>query len=404
MLIQFANCPVCHIAYPGRTNRPIWDHWERVFELNLLDSHMWKMEDDKIAKQNEEVGSSHQDTSPVPTDIGTPNENSTFENIPEPAGYEGVGVFLTKFGELLESVAERKSNSPPVEEKRIATDPGVELPGAELPLTTTDGDEVIHRHGDIQEDIPTSEDTPLASRASEPGADLPVIPTPVNEVTRKRDTESDTEAIPPHLPAVKAPSSVEETCTATPLATTPSEETTKPITTEYRTDGAQSTTPVAQTTSSSVAPETITEVEKGDRPLEEDIQNGRFLLTTAPHRRRGKHPQLKDEQFDNTVYTKNVTGFTTTNPVKWSIAFEKYIKENVSTRCRWRYQQEKSGKYTDAHLLLFYDTTKKIDVRIHYLTGVIMVQGDSYKDWVSNEFPKVKSLFHILNEPEEKIE
>ena len=105
------------------------------------------------------------------------------------------------------------------------------------------------------------------------------------------------------------------------------------------------------------------------------------------------------------LYVRNTAGFATSHPVKWSMALEKYIEQHGSTRCRWRYKTEETGVYSEANLILYFETTKKIDMKINYGNGVIMVQGEPYKNWVKNEFPKVREQFvNIEDCPEEKVE
>ena len=145
------------------------------------------------------------------------------------------------------------------------------------------------------------------------------------------------------------------------------------------------------------------DVEKKNKIID-DIEQGYFALSTAPHKRRGKHPQLKVEAFDHDVYARNVTGFTTVNPVKWSMALERYIEENETVRCRWHYGIDTGPIYTSSHLLLYYETSKKVEIRIHYPIGVVMVQGENYKDWVTHDFPKVKECFGKVTAPVENIE
>ena len=137
----------------------------------------------------------------------------------------------------------------------------------------------------------------------------------------------------------------------------------------------------------------------------EDIHNKHFTLSINLKKRTGKTTQLKEEEFDNDIYLRNTTGFVTTNPVRWSMAMERYIQQQTSTRCRWTYKKEPSGVYSEAHLLLYFDTTKKIEVKINYTNGVLMVQGEPYKNWVTKEFPRVKNHFDEISDcPEEKVE
>ncbi len=142
-----------------------------------------------------------------------------------------------------------------------------------------------------------------------------------------------------------------------------------------------------------------------ERTVLEDVQDNLFTLTINSSKRKGKMSQLKEEEFDMELYVRNTAGFSTSHPVKWSMALEKYIEQYGSTRCRWRYKKEETGVYSEANLILYFDTTKKIDMKINYGNGVIMVQGEPYKNWVKKEFPKVREQFEKIEDcPEEKVE
>ena len=141
-----------------------------------------------------------------------------------------------------------------------------------------------------------------------------------------------------------------------------------------------------------------------DLTVLEDVHKQCFSLSVHPAKRKGKTLQLKDEEFDNDVYVQNTTGFVTSRPVRWSIAVERYVEENSSIRCRWRYKRERNGEFSEAHLLLYFDTTRKVDLQINYSKGVLLVKGEAYKAWVTKEFPKIKRNFEELdNFPEENV-
>ena len=115
-------------------------------------------------------------------------------------------------------------------------------------------------------------------------------------------------------------------------------------------------------------------------------------------KRSTKAKKLKEVEFTPGVYGKNIIAFTTNRPVRWALAFEKYV-ENF--KCRWQYKTNKRTKrYSEAHLLLAGSNTK-IVVIIYFNTGVITLQGDTYTDWINNEFPTVQKIFSGQEEPDE---
>ena len=129
------------------------------------------------------------------------------------------------------------------------------------------------------------------------------------------------------------------------------------------------------------------------RLVEEDAKDNLFPPKLLISRRRGKVKEFKTELFDFEIYAKSTktVGFLTARPLQWAIALEKYIEATSSNRCRWRYKVE-NGKYTEGHLTLYYNDTNKVEIVVHFLGGAVVVIGENFRDWVVNEFPKVKAL------------
>ena len=100
-----------------------------------------------------------------------------------------------------------------------------------------------------------------------------------------------------------------------------------------------------------------------ERGILNDVNDNLFLLSSCPGKRTGKTTQFKEEDFDHDVYTTKKTGLVTSHPVKWSISLEHYIDTSDLVKCRWRYKKSNEGCYTEANLLLFYDKTKKIEIK-----------------------------------------
>ena len=135
-----------------------------------------------------------------------------------------------------------------------------------------------------------------------------------------------------------------------------------------------------------------------------DIKNSLFALKVCPNQRKGKMKDFRTEVFDFEIYAKSrkSVGFVTSRPVRWAMAFETYLSTIASSHCRWRYKQD-SNRYTFAHLLLFYDNTKKVEISIQFSSGSIVVNGEHFKHFVEIEFPKVRDIFeHLTDCPDEK--
>ena len=96
---------------------------------------------------------------------------------------------------------------------------------------------------------------------------------------------------------------------------------------------------------------------------------------------------------------KNQAGFVTERPVRWALAFEAYVNNNEGVRCRWQYKiDETSNKYSECELMVYFETSRHVNVKIYLLTGTIIVTGAPFKDWIKSEFQKVVAEF--TNQPE----
>ena len=116
------------------------------------------------------------------------------------------------------------------------------------------------------------------------------------------------------------------------------------------------------------------------------LKNDVFPLEISNVRRRWKQNELKNKEFDLSVY-KYQAGFVTERPVRWALAFEAYVNTTDGVRCRWQYKlDESSNKYSECELLLYFETTRHVNVKIHLFTGTIIVTGAPFKDWIKSEF------------------
>ena len=72
-------------------------------------------------------------------------------------------------------------------------------------------------------------------------------------------------------------------------------------------------------------------IEKNVIDLKADIEAGLFINEIQICKRTLKNKQLKEEIFDSSVYVKHPCGFTTSQPLFWVQAIEKYININADT-------------------------------------------------------------------------
>ena len=74
------------------------------------------------------------------------------------------------------------------------------------------------------------------------------------------------------------------------------------------------------------------------RTINDDIQDECFITEKAKGKRKSLQLQLKNEVFDITgeqIYKINQSGFYTSRPMEWLLAYEKYSVNNTNVKSRW---------------------------------------------------------------------
>ena len=90
--------------------------------------------------------------------------------------------------------------------------------------------------------------------------------------------------------------------------------------------------------------------------------------------------------------------------MRWALAFEAYIKINEHVRGRWQYKLDQiTNKYSECEILLYFENTRHVTVKIYLNTAVIIVSGTSFKVWINAEFIKVKKEFCKQDEPDKGV-
>ena len=85
----------------------------------------------------------------------------------------------------------------------------------------------------------------------------------------------------------------------------------------------------------------------------------------------------------------------------WAYAVESYVRseEGVFGKCFYKLQKD-GDKYMELKVILCYHDTKQIELNINFISGVFVVKGESFTNWVDNEFPKLLGN-HPTNDKEE---
>ena len=124
--------------------------------------------------------------------------------------------------------------------------------------------------------------------------------------------------------------------------------------------------------------------------MQSDIDTGLFEINFQPGKRSSKNKQLKDELFDFSIYKQKQCGFLTSLPLFWIQAIDNFVESNDNTVGKFRYNTMKnSNKYHVVMINICYQITKKIIILINLITGVVLVKGEHYANWIQDEFPKI---------------
>ena len=90
-----------------------------------------------------------------------------------------------------------------------------------------------------------------------------------------------------------------------------------------------------------------------------------------------------------------------TRPLCWIKAVENYIKEQPDTYAKFFYTPGKhENKYYVIKIHVCYQVTKKVEVIVNLITGIFLVKGGNFENWIEHEVRKllVNSLHNILME------
>ena len=102
-----------------------------------------------------------------------------------------------------------------------------------------------------------------------------------------------------------------------------------------------------------------------------DIDGGFFYNNVQISRRTSKNKQLKNELFDDSVYSQNQCGFTTSRPLFWVAGVNTYINNCPNVQGKFMVKYPKSGeKCQYLKVLVHFEIGKKVDILINTMSGV----------------------------------
>ena len=76
-------------------------------------------------------------------------------------------------------------------------------------------------------------------------------------------------------------------------------------------------------------------------------------------------------------------------------AVEKYCQEN-DVKYLWEEKTNNVNKIYECIINIYFKLTRYVTMHVYFSTGIIMVKGLQYKDWITNEFVKVKAFMNNI--------
>lgn len=76
-------------------------------------------------------------------------------------------------------------------------------------------------------------------------------------------------------------------------------------------------------------------------------------------------------------------------------AVEKYCQEN-DVKYLWEEKTNNVNKIYECIINIYFKLTRYVTMHVYFSTGIIMVKGVQYKDWITNEFVKVKAFMNNI--------
>ena len=118
-----------------------------------------------------------------------------------------------------------------------------------------------------------------------------------------------------------------------------------------------------------------------------------------------KNRKLQEETFNFNVYVQKVCGFLTARPLFWLKQFDNYALTTSDTAAIFRYKILKNQRKCYTALIdLSYQTTRKTEVVINFLSGVVLIKGDNFKHWVETEASRIWPFLVSSQETTSKTE
>ena len=99
---------------------------------------------------------------------------------------------------------------------------------------------------------------------------------------------------------------------------------------------------------------------------------------------------LNSESFRFDLYKDNRTGFHTNRPLAWYNAFKQHLSTN-NTKSRWELKRNKKKKITECKIHICFQN-KQVTISINFTTGIIMVKGALFEEWIDIEFQFIQSI------------
>ena len=115
------------------------------------------------------------------------------------------------------------------------------------------------------------------------------------------------------------------------------------------------------------------------------IQDSQMNIISKREKPKNKGTQLNDEVPTHGVFKKKC-GFTSTRVLVWAEALEKLLPKDGNDY-RWDYVCDNEDKIFECQVKIFHpSSSKKTFIEIRVVTGVVLLSGTNYQEWITHNF------------------
>ena len=123
------------------------------------------------------------------------------------------------------------------------------------------------------------------------------------------------------------------------------------------------------------------------------IHNSLANFTSKREKPKNKGTQLNIETITHGVF-KTKCGFVSTRPLIWAESLEDLLRKDTnSVEHRWDYLCDSEDKIFECQVKVFHpSSSRRTLIEIRVITGVVLISGNNYLEWVYQNFPPWMNL------------